>query len=275
MVDSALWNGMPLNAVPLNQPQIIEPVVVTPSTSTFPPNGPTTLTETIPSYLYQQYNDDDDLLAFIEAYNAITQEYVTWFAEIGLPYYIGEQITGSLLDWVAEGLYGMKRPLLPSGRAITHGPLNTYALNTHALNLLEVHGSSDYYLTSDDTFKRILTWHLYKGDGKVFNIRWLKRRIARFLTGTNGSQGETDQTYQISVTFGTDHEVNINLQSIRRFAHGGAILGAGLMNDFYLNEMVTESVTIPISPLVPVFKAAVEAGALELPFQYTWIVNIN
>ena len=28
-----------------------------------------------------------------------------------------------------------------------------------------------------------MTWHLYKGDGKTFNTRWLKRRVMRFLTG--------------------------------------------------------------------------------------------
>lgn len=245
------------------------------STAEFPPSGPTTLTRTIPSYLYQQYNDDDDLQAFVDAYNSIAQDYVTWFAEIGLPIYTGAQISGALLDWVAAGLYGMTRPRLPSGRVQTLGPLNTYAFNTMVLNLLRLEGPSSFYLTSDDIFKRILTWHLFKGDSKTFNVRWLKRRVMRFLTGIDGTGGEVDQTYQVSVTFGTDHQVNINLQSTRRYARGGAILGAGLMNSFYLNEFVTTSVVVPVSPLVGVFKAAVDAGVLELPFQFTWIVNTN
>ena len=40
---------------------------------------------------------------------------------------------------------------------------------------------------TDDVFKRILTWHFYKGDGKNFSVRWLKRRIWRFLQGANGT----------------------------------------------------------------------------------------
>jgi len=241
----------------------------------FGPTGPVTLTNVIPSYLYVQYADDDDLQAFVRAYNEMAQQYVTWFATISLPVYTSNTINSALLDWVAEGLYGMKRPVLPSGLSQNLGMLNTIQLNTLPLNVEELLGPPDYYLVDDDVFKRILTWHLYKGDGKLFDIRWLKRRVMRFLTGINGGQGETDQTYQISISFGVDGEVNINLQSIQRFATGGALLGFGLMNDFQLNELETDYVVVPISPVAPIFKAAVESGVLELPFQYTWIVNIN
>ena len=240
----------------------------------FPPTGPTTLTEVIPAYLYQQYNDDQDLQAFIDALNSQYQSYVTWFATVALPVYTNPMVSGALLDWVALGLYGMLRPTLVSGLTQDYGPINTFQFNTLAFNEEERNGPSVFYLTSDDVFRRILTWHLYKGDSKLFNIRWLKRRIKRWLTGTNGTGGETDETYDISITFGTDNQVNINLQSIHRFALGGAIIDAGQFNTFEFNEFETDSVSIPVSPYVEQFKAAVESGALELPFGFTWIVNL-
>ncbi len=242
------------------------------STAPFPPPGPTTLTETLPSYLYIQYADDEDLQAFIRAYNSIAQDYVDWFVNANLPVYTA--LNSTLLDWVAAGLYGMTRPALPSGRSVSVGPLNTWMLNTIPLNDFDLEGPSNYYLTNDDLFKRILTWHLYKGDQKLFNVRWLKRRVKRWLTGTDGSSGDVDHTYDISVTFGVDHQVNINLQSVRRYARGGAIMGAGMLNTFQMNELITDSVQIPVSPYVEQFAAAVETGVLELPFQYDWVVNI-
>lgn len=243
--------------------------------TTFPPSGPTVQTVVIPSYLYLQYNDDEDLAAFITAYNEQAQQYVSWFADTILPLYTSGQISGTLLDWVAAGLYGMLRPSLPSGLTQNLGMLNTIQFNTLPLNVEEIVGPTDFYITSDDIFRRILTWHLYKGDGKIFDIRWLKRRVKRWLTGENGTGGMVDETYDISVTFGVDNQVNINLQSTRRYAMGGAIIGAGMFNDFMFNEFDTTSVSIPISPLVPVFKAAVDAGLLELPFQFDWVVNVN
>jgi len=252
-----------------------EPPNYQPSTNPFPPTAPTTRTAVIPSYLYLQYNDDEDLIAFVEAYNELAQLYVTWFATIMLPVYTNPNVSGSLLDWVASGLYGMIRPALPSGMSRDLGALNTYQLNTLAINELDIRGPSNYFLTDDDVFRRILTWHLWKGDGKLFDIRWLKRRIKRFLTGLNGGTGYVDETYDISVTFGVDNQVNINLQSTRRYADGGAIIGAGLINDFTINEFITTSISIPVSPLAPIFKAAVDAGVLELPFQFQFIVNTN
>lgn len=246
-----------------------------PPSGEFPPTGPTTLTQVVPSYLYQQYYDDEDLQAFIRAFNSMAQAYVTWFATASLPVYAENQtVNGLLLDWVAEGLYGMRRPLLPTGNTQNLGMYNTIEFNTLPFNEERLIGPPDYYLTTDDVFKRILTWHLWKGDSKLFNVRWLKRRIMRFLTGTDGGPGFTDQTYLVSVTFaGT--QVNINLQSTRRYATSGAIYGAGEFNSFMFNEFNTETVSLPTSPLTPIFKAAVEAGVLELPFQFEWVVNTN
>jgi hypothetical protein len=248
----------------------------TPATGDFPPSTYTTMTAVLGSYLYQQYNDDDDLQAFVSSYNAMAQEYITWFATVMLPVYTNPNVNGPLLDWVATGLYGQRRPVLTMGFTKDEGPLNTIQLNTLPLNTLRQAEPAAFYLVDDDLFRRVLTWHLWKGDGKLFNVRWLKRRIKRFLYGVDGGAGNTDETYEISVTFGpTPFDVNINLQSLVRRVTGGALLNLQPLNTFMLNEIATETTTVHISPLAPVFKAAVESGVLELPFQYTYHVNIN
>jgi hypothetical protein len=241
----------------------------------FPPAGPVTLQRTIPSYLYQQYNDDDDLQAFVNAYNTMTQQYALWMSNINLAVYTGDNISGALLDWVAEGLYGIKRGALSTGHGRTVGPFNTYAFNTTVLNVLKNIPPTDYSLTNDDIFKRIMTWHIDKGDGKVFDIRWLKRRVQQFLTGTNGSEGQTDTTYPVSVTFGAGNQVNINLQPNRRRFVRGALLGTFLMNSVPLNDFESSLTQVPVSPYAPILKAAIAAGVLELPFQFTFVVNIS
>lgn len=242
-------------------------------TSTFPPAGQTSVTVALPQYLYQQYNDDEDLLAFVDAFNLIVQSYMDWMTTINLPIYSGLQ--GDLLDWVMEGLYGIVRPVLPYGLSQSHGPLNTATMNSIVLNGYQIDGPDNFYLTTDDTFKRIATWYKWLGDGKQFNVRWIKRRVKRFLTGTDGGPGETDETYDIGVSFGPNGEININLQSVRRSSLFGAMMNVSVMNGFALNEFDTTAVQIPISPLVPIFKAAVEAGVLKFPYQLTPIVNVN
>jgi len=105
------------------------PPFFTPLVGSFPPSGPTGLTTALPSYLYQQYTDDDDLQAFVLAYNTYAQEFVDWFNSINLPIYTQPQIFGALLDWVAAGIYGLARPVLSSGTFHSVGPYNTQYFN--------------------------------------------------------------------------------------------------------------------------------------------------
>ena len=98
-----------------------------------------------------------------------------------------------------------------------------------------------YTSTSDDTFRRIITWAFYKGDGKTVSPHWLKLRIKRFLKGINGKDVISPTTYQISVAPTGFKAWTITLQN------------------------TTES---------QIFKIAVEAGVLELPFQITWTVTL-
>lgn len=244
-----------------------------PQNGDFPPTGPTSLTRIIPSYLYQEYADDEDLQAFVAAYNAMAQQYVDWFNAVGLPVYTG--LSGDLLDWVAQGLYGMPRPSLLSGLNLDEGPLNTYAFNTIAYNQRKNVGPQNVAATSDDVFKRIITWNFYKGDGKTLNVRWLKRRIMRFLTEADGASGAIDQTYKISVTFGAGGVVSIRLSQGSRAIDGGAIYGRFGFNTAAYNSLRTHFVPGPNPlPNQAVLKEAVQSGVLQLPFQNTFEVSI-
>lgn len=142
------------------------------------------LADIIKAYAYRQYADDDNIQAFFTAMNDGTQNYLDWFNQVGLAYYPG--LSGDLLDWVGTGLYGMPRPEVENLGNPGQGTLNTQVLNSSPLNTFIEPTASTGYTLSDDVYKRILTWSLFKGDGKNFNMRWMKRRVMRFLVGANG-----------------------------------------------------------------------------------------
>lgn len=232
----------------------------------------TTLQNIIPSYLYNQYNDDDDLQAFVDAYNGMAQALLTWFNYASLPVYT--QLSGAMLDWIAEGIYGIVRPYLTSGITLDEGPFDTYTLNSIAFNSPKQVSSDTTTLASDDVFGRVITWHFYKGDGKVFDIRWLKRRVCRFLFGYQGTDIPNDQTYRVSVSFGVGNQVNINILEGQR-----TVLSSAAYNQFGFNTTAFNSETASFAPYDPIpiaqtFKVAVENGILELPFQFTYVVSV-
>jgi hypothetical protein len=228
-------------------------------TSSFP------VSKITPSYLYVQYNDDDDLQAFVASYNAMAQSIMDWFCSVQLPVYTG--LSGSLLDWIAAGVYGQTRPTLPYGVSPAIGPLNTYALNSWAMNAFDPGDPTvTSFVTTDDTFKRCITWNFYKGDGNVFNVRWLKRRVERFLTGVDGVDPGVSQTYEVRVIFGLGSLVNIIIV-------GGTltVLRRAAMNGFAMNTTPLNGTVITYtSSRGRILKAAIESGVLQLPFQYRY-----
>lgn len=209
-------------------------------------NSLTALASIIPAYVYQQYADDDNIQAIFAAYNSIAQTYLAWFNALNLPVYTGPLIVGPLLDWVAEGIYGITRPTIALSQSLyVKGDFNTYNFNSIDFNAGLSSSSSTLYTVTDDIFKRILTWTLYKGDGNAFNVFWLKRRVARFLAGVNGTDyfGPTDQ---VSVTFSGTKNVTITIT----------------------NGVIQTSAA-------QIFQAAVLSGVLPLPFQYSFTVLLN
>ncbi|MDP9651724.1 hypothetical protein [Paraburkholderia caledonica] len=141
----------------------------------------------IPSYLYKQYSDDEDLQAFVDAFNSITQGYLTWYNQTPLGLYTSPNVTGPLLDWIGNGVYGIPRPVLSTQTSSTIAGYNTAPYNTVPYNGLSHSSSGTAEIASDDIYKRVMTWNLYRGDGQVFNMGWLKNRVNRFLNGANGS----------------------------------------------------------------------------------------
>ena len=294
----------------------------------FPPPGVTGLTNVIPSYLYQEYSDDDNLQEFVQAQNQCQQDYVDTFNALNLPIYTGPVVQGDLLDWVGTGLYGMSRPALNTGQPVIMGPLNTWGPNwlfpnwgipptavsvKFGLNMIQQLSVGQIVLTDDDLYRRILTWHFFKGDGNYFSTHWLKRRVWRFLYGKDGiapsyavdpnftipSDGYADaddafiaRTDQISITFGTDQNITIRFVLGQRTVTGGAMLNAfgpngfepqrGLSNPqdigqagIYLNDLETTYVPYLPLPYMTTFNEALKSGVLEMPYQFNVTCTIG
>jgi hypothetical protein len=243
----------------------------------FPPPGPTGRLINIPSYLFQEYSDDENLQAFVAAYNKIQQDIVDTYNGLHLPDYTSDPISGALLDWVANGIYGIYRPNLQSFTFKTLGTYNTAQYNTIEYDYFKLLYPTALSFTNDDIFRRIISWHVCKADGKYFSIATLKKRIMRFLYGTNGKYYNVDQHYQISITFGPNYECTIRFILWNRTITDGTLYDQNkfMYNTMQYNQIDTISQSFPPLPNMEIFKEAVLSGVLELPFQYHYDVTIG
>ena len=202
-------------------------------------------TKVLPAYLYQQYTQDvyvDDLQAFFTAYNNISQTYLDNTNDLNLPVYTTQ--IAPLLDWTALSIYGILRPVLPYSGTISSGVYDEAVYDTTVYNENIIISPAGFYETTDDIFKRVITWNFYTGDGFQINTVWLKNRVYRFLAQQNGVPLPIPNTYDIGVSFASNNVVDIAIN--------------------------------PSSSLVtfaPILQAAINSGALQLPFQYTFNVT--
>ena len=225
-------------------------------------------TKVIPAYLYRIYKEDDRIATFFEGFNKLAQDYIDSFNLLQLPVYKSK--AGALLDWVGLNIYGIPRPVLPVGLETIKGELNSIALNELELNELIKKYPQNFITASDDVYKRVITWHHYKGDGDGFNVRILKRKIMRFLT-----DARVNQTYQISVSFAPDNVVNIGIYQHGRIPlHPSGIVNDSELSGAPLNELRTQRADFSQFELSQLFKTAVDSGILELPFQYDFNVTV-
>jgi len=134
-------------------------------------------------------------------------------------------------------------------------------LNTSVLNRYTP-SSQIFYELPDDIFKRILTWNLYKGDGNRFSMRWLKRRIARFLFGVNGID---PQPWVPGFTVGA--ETTSAIGTVVSTGIDGHTLTISL--DQSLLSLQSQQITAGVLTL---FRLAFLGGRLELPMQYTTLI---
>ncbi|HEM8614027.1 TPA: hypothetical protein U2Q68_003857 [Citrobacter amalonaticus] len=231
------------------------------------------LEEIIKSYLYTQYNDDDDIQAFVSAYNAMAQNIYSWMVNANLPIFVGGYNAGDQLKWIARGIYGVKPPELVSGKQTIYGPYNAMMFNQLPFNGRRVVDQSEQVVVSDDLFKRIMTWNFYKGDGFHFTIPWLKRRIMRFLTGADGVDVINDQRWNVSVLFsGAGASISI-VKGYRK------LTDSSLYNSFTFNSRVFNQKTSVLIKstnyeYASLFKQAFDSGLLHMPFYQPVSVTI-
>lgn len=136
-------------------------------------------THDLKAYLYWQWRGDRDLQAFIDSYNEKVEADIEEIKAFNLPNFYSK--SGLFLDYVARNIYGMERKkLLYADNIIKHG------LNIADPNVINPNGNAVLVNSSqrnmdDESFKKIIQWNVYKADGFVFSIPWLKRRLIRFL----------------------------------------------------------------------------------------------
>lgn len=201
----------------------------------------TPLKDILPSYLYAQYSDDADLQAFVASFNSIAQGYLDWFNATPLSVYTSTAIAGDLLDWIGQGIYGITRPVYVESSLITYGQIGSFPNNSLEINgFVSIQGGTSYTL-SDDYYKRLMTWILYRGDGFQASVPWLKRRVARFLNGENGVDVPVDDMQAVSVA-----------------ASSGTI-----------------TISTATTAVSQIFKNLIDSNSLPLPFQKTFQVTLT
>ena len=231
------------------------------------------LEDIIRSYLYTQYNDDDNIRAFVTAYNTMAKNIYDWMKNANLPIFVGGYNAGDQLRWIARGIYGVKPPVLSSGRQLVLGAFNTFTFNTVPSNTRKVINQSEQVVVSDDLFKRIMTWNFYKGDGFYFTIPWLKRRIMRFLTGVNGVDVVNDQHWSISVLFsGEGASVSI-IKGFRKLTDS-SVYNTQTFNSRAYNQKTSVLIKSNEYEYASLFKQAFDSGLLHMPFYQPVSVTI-
>jgi len=224
----------------------------------------------LPSYPFVQYNSDPNINAFFGAYNQLSQQNLDAINAVQLPIFLNQN--GDLLDWCAAGIYGIFRQPLSSGTERPVGPYNTYEMNVQRLEQYKLVENAKTFNPTDIIFQRIVQWNTFKGDGYQFTIRWLKRRVERFLSG----QIFPDQTYQISIQFPSQYVCNIVLSAAVRTVIDSADYNVPNYNQLgaAFNYVKTESSNPTPMAYAADLQAAVQSGILLLPFQYTFNVVI-
>lgn len=157
------------------------------------------LQKVIPSYLYWQYSDDDNLQAFVSAFNTLAQEYLTWFNAHSLAVYSSADMSGPLLDWIMNGLYGLQRPVFASQTNRFVAGLNASPVNVGIVDGARYYQSGTATPATDDYFKRVATWWLYVGNGRYFTVALLRLKVARFLYGINGTDVTLAQAQSVRI----------------------------------------------------------------------------
>ena len=223
----------------------------------------------VPAYVYVQYNDDPYVTAFFTAYNELAQGYLNWFNETPLPVWTIPSISGGLLDFIGSNLYNTPRPVISSESSSSSGAMATDPMATQAMASFLLNTSGTAQSASDDLYKRVLTWVLYRGDGKQATIEWLRRRIARFLYGANGGDIDVGLITNVSISDQGTQTVG----AYGTYAYGTQAYGT-ITQETYTSGGIL-FITIPNLTVSQAFIALFKGGFLPAPFQMTYNFTIS
>lgn len=226
----------------------------------------TPLADIIPAYIYKQYQDDDSVLAFASGINALAQPYLDWFNQVPMAVYTNPNVAGGLLDWVGNNLYGIARPVISTTSTKSFGSVNSYAINSFVANGFFVQQSGTAVVATDDIYRRVLTWYLWKGDGVQMSLEWLRRRIARFLYGANGSGIDVGLIPNVSIVF-SDYPVRGPVNTLP-----ANTLAVNAYSGTIAHRL---TILVPNTTMGTMFVALFEAGILPAPVQLTYLVGVQ
>lgn len=229
----------------------------------------TPLATVVPAYVYGQYSDDPDIQAFFSGLNQTAQGYVDWFNNTPLAVYTSPNISGPLLDWIGQGIYGIARPTISAFTSKISGAWGTEAYAAGAYGQRKIKSTGSVTVVNDDIYKRVLTWYLYLGDGRQMSIMWLRRRVARFMFGTNGTDIPADDFQQISISrppsgFGAPY--------------GTLVYGAQPYATRAAKKNLTRhsiQIGVPNGQVGQIFQALLNQGDLVVPFQVKFNVTFH
>jgi hypothetical protein len=221
------------------------------------------LQNVVPAYPYVEYSDDPNVVAFFTAYNILAGGYLAWFNSTPLGVYTSASVSGPLLDWVMNGIYGISRPVFSSlARRFVAG-INSMPINTAAINTGKLYQSGSAVEATDDYYKRVATWWLYLGDGRYFNITTLRKKVARFIYGVNGTDITLSQAQSISITLSGYGSY------ARRAGINSAPINAAAINGWYIRKPSSSGqlvITVPAGASSQYFQQAFQQGLLNFPF---------
>ncbi len=222
-----------------------------------------------PAYLYNEFSDDADLQGIIQVTNQFAQGYLSWFNSTPLAVWTLPTISGPLLDWTGTNIYNVARPVISTSFESTSGDYGTKKYGSLAYGIFQIKKSGTATIANDDIYKRAITWSMFKGDGYTIGITWLKKRIARFLYGVDGSDIDLGLIDNISIDprmMITDTAYGMNVYGFRP-AYGMMYMRQALQ--------IQLNITIPSTPLSQIFSDFVSQGILAWPTQTTFVVRIS
>ncbi len=228
------------------------------------------MADAINAYVYSQYADDSDIQGWFAAQNVIAQGYIDWFNESPFALYTSSFISGPLLDWLMNGLYGIQRPVISTTTTNFTAGLGSMPLGTTALGNQVFTQSGTVQIASDDIYKRTLTWMLYLADGKQATTEWLRRRIARFLYGANGGDVSASDVINVRIS-PMPYPPTAGL--------GSGPLGSAPLGNYQSSNGVAKKalqITVPnLGNISQQFATMFASGYLPVPFQLQYEVIIS